>query len=673
MTEKNIKLKIIFIVILFCAFFGRTGNLALAEECDYYSPDEAYSPPTSSGTKYYVDGSNGSDAYDGKAPAYDGAHGPWKTLGKAFYRYTNRGLGAQILIRKGKYYERIAIPNSPNWTYGTNEGDRLVVAAYGDGEVIIDGSATHNLGEWMQYADSIYQASFSVAPVNGLAALVIDDNFRSYHPAENLASISDDGDWYYDSSSATLYVKTPASIGSPAGHDVVAVEKDMDGTSKYGINIQAGANYVTISGITVRGNPGANIFSDSTAAIDHLKIDRCKIEFGAKGAIWLARSTNASITKNYIFGNVLRNWPRGNWASNCADYTAGGWPPAVAFISNTGQSFSHNVISWSNGEGLIFLDNGLSYGGGLAENNIVYDSYSTNMYYDHGNNDTFRNNLVYSSTPWGADIRQAGCSASDIAGLTRRSRAVGIATANEAGDGSVISSGNSTYNNIILNCRIGVSTGDETLVGSGMRNEIVANNTIVVPNVDASLIGDNISGIRFGYNSGNNLNSRVENNIVIASHPSTKVVSWLSSGNPDDSGITWNNNAYHHTGNVAAFKYKDSSLYFSEWKSSTGQDSVGFFADPILARTDWTAEFEAPSSHPDQCWNAYDYSGVDVGEFAPQSNSPVIGAAKIVSGFSTDFQNNPRTVPWDIGAFEFAGGAPSDMTAPDAPQGLSVN
>jgi hypothetical protein len=672
-NKNKFKQYLIGVAFFFAAFFALPGVVG-ATGCQYYSPGETQSAPIAGGATYIIDGTNGTDPANCAAPGASwGTVGntPYKTIACAMNRYVARTT-PRFLIHGGKYNERFSVPNT--WTYGNDEAHRTVIAAYGDEEVIVDGSVTKNLGSWSQYNGSIYQATFSVAPVNGLAAMAIDDEFRSYHPAASLAGVNAPGMWFYDSGTRALYVWPAAEIsGSLSGHDIVAVEKDVDGTSKYGISINPGVNYLTISGLTVRGNPGANIFADAISPYnDHLKIENCKIEFSAKSGIWLAGSTNAEVLKNYIFANVLRNWPRGSWASTCSNYTAGGWPPAAAFLSNTNHVFEGNIISWSNGEGLIFIDNG-TYGNGIAKNNIVHDSYSTNMYFDHGLNSTFRSNIVYSQTPDPSDIRQNGCTAGDVLALTRRSRAAGIASANEAyASVPPIGSGNNILNNIVIGTRRGIGNGDET-TGGGLRNENILNNTIIVPNYDPLQINDAMTGLSVGYNSGNNFNAKIKNNLVIATNPNTSVASWEAAGNPSDTGVSWNNNLYYHPNNGTAFSYKGVSYNFSNWQAQATQEANALFTDPQMTRSDWGVSFSAPIIHPNQCWDANDYLGVNINDLILKENSPAISAGddSLLSIVGDDFLGNVRSVGnVSIGALQYV--LLNDLIAPSAPSGLLV-
>src|SRR5947207_6338413 len=63
------------------------------------------------------------------------------------------------------------------------------------------------------------------------------------------------------------------------------------------------------------------------------------------------------------------------------------------------------------------------------------------------------------------------------------------------------------------------------------------------------------------------------------------------------------------------------------------------------------------------------------GNFSLKSTAVVIGKAKVMSGFSNDVMNNSRGSSWDIGAYEYAGQAPSpsDSTPPSVALSAPAN
>ncbi|HBY02387.1 MAG TPA: hypothetical protein DEG92_07625, partial [Rikenellaceae bacterium] len=102
----------------------------------YFDSSEVLVAPTGSGTVYYVDGNNGNDSWNGRyATRQGGTDGPFKTIGKAIDRYSDRVVGGNTFkIKAGIYRERIDIGNVKG---NESENTRFTIGSYGDGEVII--------------------------------------------------------------------------------------------------------------------------------------------------------------------------------------------------------------------------------------------------------------------------------------------------------------------------------------------------------------------------------------------------------------------------------------------------------------------------------------------------------------------------------------------------------
>jgi hypothetical protein len=493
------------------------------------------------------------------------------------YRYYDPGAGAQFLLRTGKYYGGIDI--SSNWTKGTGAAP-IIVAAYGDGEVIIDASIANTLGAWSVYSGSIYQSTLTTVPSpNSICAVVIDGDFRDYLSATNLAGVTGPGLWFYDSTAHVLYVWAVGGV-NPTGHDIVVIKTPADGSYDSAVSVDYGQNYVTFSNLTLRGSDADGIYIAPYGGVvsDHITFTRCKIEFNGKAGIWAQSTTNLELSKNYWYGNVLTNWPLGTWNSNCSD-SLFGWAPTVSIVSNSNAWIHGNIVDRGCGEGIIFLGDATS-GSNLAEYNIVRDAFSTSMYLDHAVNCTFRDNMVISHNYANSDIKQS-CSG-QIAGIERKARAVGIISANEGGDGTNCGSGNSMYNNLILGATVGLGNGDETTSGCVLSNESWFSNTIIMPNFNpASYGGGTYVGISI--TSGSSSGVSIKNNLIIGQDSNSLLVSWAA-----NSGVTWNDNLYYHTNNSTPFVLEGTNYGFSNWKTQTGQDANSVNSAPLLNRTDWS-------------------------------------------------------------------------------------
>jgi hypothetical protein len=601
----------------------------------HYNPNDPIVIPNTTYHKY-VNGTTGDDSWDGTSATHvSGTVGPRKTINSFYiHNYTNKDYrNLTIHVAPGTYYERVTFTATGYHTWPTQESERHYLVADG-GAVIMDMSPAHNLGTWAVHSGSIYKATYSPTPAEGISAVVIDDNFKSYHPVTSIGAIASAGDWFYDSGTAILYV-WPAFAGSPSGHDIVTPRKNASNNGENVLTFQNNTNYVTVRGITVRGASDSLIFSDgATAPTTGVHIEQCKVLYGTKGGVYVGGTTNFQLTKNKVYGNVLSNWPRGNYDSGC--WNTGGWPPSVAVFSASNGLVTGNDVGYGGGEGIIFLDNTAS-GGNIAEYNIVSNAWSTLMYFDHGVGSTIRNNFLYvDDYLTAADYRTVGCDAAQQSNIRRRGIAQGITEANEAGDGSVISHDNNVYNNLIVGARLGLMGDQDQITGSGNRGGYWANNTVVLTPFDMNSIGGGYAtGIRVGYNSGNNASRVVKNNLVIGQRTDDALASWLGVSDPSDSGITWDNNIYYSTvSNSTPYIYKGVRKTLAQWKSATSQDTNALEVNPLLAGTIGT---------------------LTVDDYIPTSSSPTREAGANLSAiFTTDYNNYARVTPaMTVGAFEY--------------------
>ena len=66
------------------------------------------------------------------------------------------------------------------------------------------------------------------------------------------------------------------------------------------------------------------------------------------------------------------------------------------------------------------------------------------------------------------------------------------------------------------------------------------------------------------------------------------------------------------------------------------------------------------------------FTSASTGDLTLKSGSPVVGKAKVLSGFSNDVMNNPRGTAWDIGGYQHASGTGTGSQPPRPPANLRV-
>ncbi|MFH0925333.1 MAG: right-handed parallel beta-helix repeat-containing protein [bacterium] len=509
------------------------------------------------GTIYYVDGKNGKDSWDGMSSDYQGkTKGPFKTISKALDRYAAERLvgGNTIKIKTGIYRERIVIANIVG---NLDEKTRFFVEAYGDGEVIIDASDTHLLN-WSPYVknNKIY-VSICNFSIDGNCvsphAVIMDDNFKGCHPVYSLSDVDIFGKWYYDASTKKLYLHTNGD--TPLSHDVIVTKFDQN-NSEYGI-YSVDDDYITISGLTIRGAGALGIYAPK----DHINIENCIVKFSGKQAILTNQYSN--ILKNHIYGCALRNWPRGStWGST------GGWPSTVATRSN--GNIQGNSIHDNGGEGIIPG----SYS--IVEGNTVYNNWSVNIYSLNVHDVTIRKNLVYCTEINLDDVisRDHMPTGSSLVGLQRRLRPEGIMTGDEGILNLASAYNYQIYNNIIINCRRGYTHYAQSL-GSGLKNYLIANNTIIIP--DEAGLGEEYVGVLIDGHNGNNTNTYFINNIIYGRHRTSRL---FKGGASNKYGVISDNNLWFHADNQNPFWWMDKEYDFKGFQLVSRQDKDSIFANP---------------------------------------------------------------------------------------------
>ena len=601
------------IIFLFC-----TTNVFAAR---YYDPNEILALPTTSGPTFYV-AKTGSDSNSGTS-----LEDAWLTMGKAMFAYKDRtsaGKGIRVIVYPGIYRERWSIPNS--WTASTSESNRIYIVGSGTGETIFDSGMIAD--SWSVHYDSIYKSKITNPIDTGmpadLTAVVIDDDMYSYHPQDHLVDVEEEGDWYYDTGTGTLYLWVLLAKGDPSDDDVVIVEDHGGSSGRYTVAFRNHVDYATIQDVTIRGSAAFGTFDYQNN--NHNNIKHCKIQWNAKGGILMSHASYNVYEKNLIQGNIIRNWPRGKWNSTCAHINAGGWPQSLGGPSNDHTTISGNIVRDGGGEG---LGGSRGVGYSVVYDNIVYNNWSFGIYFDNNANNIIRNNYVYVDRVFtSADISNR-CSAGDEANrVLRRCRQEGIGTANEVYSGwGAESSDNSIFNNVIVNCRVGITHYGEH-VDSGLKNAKIYQNTIIVPDVDGSSISDAYKGFSFTGDV-DDTGSTIYNNIVYSRNSNNLLVKWNEA---ITAGIVWDYNIWYAPDNATPFRFDGIEYNFVDWKAQTSGSTYGTNVDPDLQSLS---------------------SSQDADNYRPNIGSVSLSGGKVlVPPYDTDFNYvaKPTGTGWSRGA-----------------------
>jgi hypothetical protein len=564
--------------------------------------------PSTKGNTYYVDTNRGSDRNSGTS-----LESPFRTIARALPLV---GPGDTVLIRKGIYREGINLNNRSSGS----PGKPITFGSFGDGEVILDGST--KVGPWTPVSSSIWQAAVSFPPV---AVVVNSLPLKQVRRASEVTACS--GTWHVASGVITADFGA-AGAGDANAADVVVPNSTGDQQHVYFY----GQNHIVFKGLTIRGSGSNGIWGQGS----HITVESCKIQFNSKAAVAFQGrgNTDNKVLTSHVYHNVLINWPRGN---NGYDSSGGGWPGTLVWYANLRPLARGNVVHMNGGEGILSYGspNGVETGSALFEQNVVFDNWSVNLYFDNQPNGVARSNIIFNHAPDVANFVDGKAS------LAKFSVCLMLADEYNSGDsatGFANLSGSSVYNNIIAGCRIGIrdySEGRPTQANHGLRNTVIANNTIIMP-IDRSpynKAASDIFGIFLQDNGTRNVNTRILNNIVLGF---TNDVLMASAGSPSP-GIVFDNNIYWNASGTSVFssglgwRRQD----FAAWKESVRSDARSHWQDPLL---------EDARQFITQRAIAFDYS-----KARPLKNSPTRQAGTPLSFFNSNIEGAPRS-SWGIGA-----------------------
>ncbi len=577
-----------------------------------WQPTTPTTPPSATGNTYYVNGATGSDSNNGLSKATAFAT-PQKAASVV-------QAGDTVLIAAGVYHGTI---NMTNYASGT-AGKPITFGSDGSGPVVIDGSTP--VTGWTQVSGSVWSAPIKFTPI----AVVVNDVPLKPSQSGVGGVTSNSGLWFFGNGTLTVDFGNT----TPSQADIVVPNNDGAQTVVYFYN----NNYLTFNGLTVRGSGAAGIWGYGS----NIVVSNCNLEFNGKAGLNFMASPGANSNNqalyNRVYQNVLLNWPRGN---NGFANAGGGWSGGLAFTDSLNGVARGNVVYDNGGEGIISYGSGggAQTGGTLFEQNVAFDNWSVNMYFDNQPNDIARQNVLFDH-PMDPNTLFYPPNSSRWSSGTPYKYSVCLMLADEynSSGGSANLANTQVYNNLMAGCRIGINDYSEGALTNphGLKNTLIANNTIILPPTTPS--GTFTAGIHLQDNGSANSGSSIVNNLIYG-FDNTEPVIWYE-GTGAVPGVTFDHNAYYNPGMATAFWEGSNTLSylnFAQWQQATGADAHGMFADPKLTAA---TQFQATGTAP------YDYQNA-----IPLSGSPVNGAGTPLSAFSTDLIGAARAGGWNIGAF----------------------
>jgi hypothetical protein len=598
-----------------------------------WTPATPTTPPSTTGTTYYVS-TSGSDSNNGLSP-----QSAFATPQKAASVVQ---AGDTVLIAAGTYHSSI---DMTNYASGT-AGKPITFGSDGSGPVIIDGSTP--VTGWTQVNGSVWRATASFTPV----AVVVNQVPLSQVGSASAVTPGSNA-WYLSGNTIT------ADFGnsSPSQSDIVVPSND----ASQRVVFFYGNDYLVFNGLTVRGSGAAGIWGYGS----NITVENCTLEFNAKAGLNFMASpginANNQALYNLVYQNVLLNWPRGN---NQFAQSGGGWSGGLAFTNSLNGVARGNIVYDNGGEGIISYGSDPGHattGGTLFEQNLAFDNWSVNMYFDNQPNDVARQNILFDHPIQESQLFYPSSSGNWSSGPPQK-YTVCLMLADEynsSTNGSANLANTQVYDNLMAGCRIGINEyaqGSPTQGQHSLRNTLIANNTIILPPTTPA--NTYTAGIHLLDNTGTADSGTVIANNLVYAFDNTEPVVQLDGPLSDYSGVSWRRNLYYNPGWSSPF-YVDalgsaSTMTFDTWNPDVGGQEAGF-ADPQLAGV--TQFQSAPSSYYDTGLSAYDYRNAIPGGTSPAFNAGVSpGSLYSGSGFTNYTTNLEGTAfvnssGWNAGAF----------------------
>ena len=621
--------------------FALTTNTSCTANFDTFpfptwTPAIPVVPPSTTGITYYVDGTNGNDANNGKSLAAS-----FKTIAKAL---AVLAAGDTVLIRKGLYREPIDL-NATHVPSGT-VAKPITFGSYGDGEVIVDGSA--KVTGWTLVSGTVWKAPLTFNPIGIVVnevplKQVTQGQGGSTAPQVGVAGVtSGSGKWHSGGAGGFITADMGSGV-DPNTADIVVPNNVPNQAHVFFYQ----HNYLTFKGLTIRGSGSNGIWGYGS----NITVESCNIKFNGKSAVSFLPTSGVQTADNvvltsHIYQNVLSNWPRGN---NFNAEAGGGWPATVNWSTQLRGIARGNIVHMNGGEGIASYGTttGTQSGSALFEQNVAYDNWSVNIYFDNQPNNTARNNFIFNHP---IDYQLATTNFLYVSNtlfpynqLGKYSVCLMIADEQNSSD-STNNNANlnntSVYNNIMANCRIGIrdySEGAITQQNHGLKNAVITNNTIIMP--QATYPNSTIYGMFLTDNANRNVNTVIANNVIYGYNNDFVVYSERTG---PLTGITLDNNVYFSPASTPFGSGNSVQIFynFANWKLNVaGSDINTKFLDPLLI---------SPSTFLVIGTSAFNYNNADLQSSSPAQNAGVVQPR----AQAVNFRLQPRVgATWNVGAF----------------------
>ena len=316
---------------------------------------------------------------------------------------------------------------------------------------------------------------------------------------------------------------------------------------------------------------------------DHDTVNNNWVHDCRNACIWALEGDHHLINDNKI-------WHSADFAPYPRSPTVAVWPGALGIQYSDYTVAQNNVVYHNWGEGLQALSSAYV----TLTNNISYDNMAVQVYGDHAPYLTIQRNLVYHTGDINF-VREWGFSSSCIT------------VADEPGQGGALGSNYIIVNNLIKGCSQNISFWNSGLTGTGLRDSLIAYNTLVNAGVGPGKGWP--TGISI--DAGVHANTRIWNNLILQDYDTMAYVTT----NP---GLSFANNLW-------------SRIPPPNVSSST--DVIG---DPQLTKSGLTGAGQLTADY-----------------FRLLSTSPAIDKGVVISEIFADFFGRTRGSKPDIGAFEY--------------------